>query len=60
MRLGLNWGRRDTRGHLEDRLATINELGVGSVAPPREMVEWPIERCRACGETVTGPRVDDW
>jgi sugar phosphate isomerase/epimerase len=52
MRLGLNWADRGDRASLAEQLDTIDDLGLGAVAPPREMIGWPVERCRAYGEEV--------
>jgi len=52
MRLGLNWGPRGDRDDLGERLGAIDELEVGSVAPPPDMLEWSLDRCRDYGSVV--------
>lgn len=53
MRLGLNWLPIRTCEELEASLPVSDDLGLGTVAPPREMMtEWSLERCERYEATV--------
>lgn len=52
MRLGLNWVSVRNEEELEDTLALIDDLGLGTVSAPGTMSEWSVERCEAYGEMV--------
>lgn len=52
MRLGLNWLPVRNQAELTSALPLIDELGLGAISAPPEMIGWTLDECAAYGEMV--------